>query len=128
MKAFPVTTRHLILNEANNHPSSLAVYRIQAQLNMLDASIFPLLPAQIPPASEDEVEKSETPIENPPGVVERRAKPLMLFHLRPARQLDASATFSLDNETYRNEAKVYLGLQEAVDKVILSFFHLASTA
>jgi len=40
-------TEHLIINESCSDLSTEAVYRIQAKLNLLHPSIYPLLPKQL---------------------------------------------------------------------------------
>ena len=48
MKKFGHGTTHLVANHSNSNPNYQAPYRIQAMLNMLEDSIFPLLPDQRP--------------------------------------------------------------------------------
>lgn len=43
MHRFHHTTDHIIINESNCGPSSVAVHKIQHKLNMINGCLFPLL-------------------------------------------------------------------------------------
>lgn len=43
MKRFPKTTKHLLVNEDNDHNSSETIYKMQYQLGLMSSDVFPPL-------------------------------------------------------------------------------------
>lgn len=43
MERFSASTQHIVLNDSNTCMGSVAVHRIQRQLNLLNQEIFPIL-------------------------------------------------------------------------------------
>ncbi|OQV21815.1 Zinc phosphodiesterase ELAC protein 2 [Hypsibius exemplaris] len=111
---FSPSTHHIVANESNCNPNTVAPYRIQAQLNMLDETIFPLLPGQQPVQASGS--RSENPIDaSAAPLIATPAKPLMSYYLRPPRRLVAESAIVLNNEEFRNEVLLFEGLIEAVE-------------
>ncbi|GAV03599.1 hypothetical protein RvY_13995 [Ramazzottius varieornatus] len=119
---------HLVANEINNNPNYFAPYRIQAMLNMLDDAIFPLLPDQrttneepsLPQPTPSDQESSPAKISSRQAVSQVfQARPRTNFYLRPAKGLDSSLNFTLNNEEFRQEAfaqESSEGLEEALQE------------
>lgn len=53
LELFSPSTQHLVLNATNTCLGSVAVHRIQHQLNLLSSDIFPLLSDKGTPVSEE---------------------------------------------------------------------------
>ncbi|KAG8174497.1 hypothetical protein JTE90_000196, partial [Oedothorax gibbosus] len=92
MQQFPSTTCHLILNSDCASLNSLAVHRIQHQLNLLHPGIFSLL-------QEDEVLQ---PLQ---GYNIVYAHTLERYYLRPAKELDRSFAIKLEPKIFIEEAQ-----------------------
>ena len=101
MDKFSASTTHWILNDSNNNPASEAIYRIQAQLNMIDETMFPLLPAQV--VKNISTLTSEELHGEPDFKIVFHARPLQKYFLRPPKKFVDDVCFNLDNEAYRAE-------------------------
>ncbi|XP_055939624.1 zinc phosphodiesterase ELAC protein 2-like isoform X2 [Argiope bruennichi] len=93
MQRFPVTTCHLILNGDCATVNSLAIHRIQHQLNLLHPGIFSLL-------HENEiVPKNVTAVQNT-----FQAQTLERYYLRPANGLDKTHVLNFQPNDFIEEA------------------------
>lgn len=106
---FSPSTQHLVLNDANTCMGSVAVHRIQYQLNLLSSEIFPLLSDRGTATSiekhcvkkqklDDDAKQHETEqmidglsVNSRPGSPDSnliQPGTLCKFHLRPKKGLD----------------------------------------
>lgn len=108
MNDFSASTNHWIINDSNQNPPSIAIYRIQAQLNLIDDAVFPLLPAQ----KMDKLSSSkDDQADDGPFKILVPGRPLQKYFLRPPKKLLGDQEFNLDNDLYCSEALENDGLK-----------------
>lgn len=108
---FSPSTCHLLLNESNTCMGSVAVHRIQHQLNLLHEGLFPLL------RGDGQLEK-DAPASKRARLEEDvfvRPRTLCSFQLRPRTGLDRSNEVCVERELDVAEALAVEGVREELD-------------
>lgn len=85
---------------------SLAVHRLQHKLNMIDPDIFPLLPVDMPLATDTSDDKADK--------FEGECQTGTAFHLRPNRRLTNAWIPRLDLKAYAEETAAVEGLEASL--------------
>ncbi|XP_014784508.1 zinc phosphodiesterase ELAC protein 2 isoform X1 [Octopus bimaculoides] len=111
MKRFPSSTSHLIVNESTSSVANFGSYKIQAMLNLLSPTIFPLLYHQRPEnskattvndsASEDSVQLASTNLK---------------FFVRPRKGFNYDQCLELNNAEFIREAWKMKGFEKQLQE------------
>ncbi|XP_072531225.1 zinc phosphodiesterase ELAC protein 2 [Salminus brasiliensis] len=93
MERFPSSTEHLIMNEQASSVHNIRSHKIQTQLNLIDANVFPKLQYFTSP-------EPQAPLHVP----NTRAECLLKFQLRPKTEWQRDAIPACDEKEFVKEA------------------------
>ncbi|XP_048248471.1 zinc phosphodiesterase ELAC protein 2-like [Haliotis rufescens] len=111
MHRFGSTTQHIIINSTNSDVSHLELYSIQAKLNLLHPTIFPLLPQFMAPTQPGVDDASDSH----PFTV--RGHTCLKYQLRPKNELCRDQCFQLDREQFVKEAMDMPNVPQLIEDV-----------
>ena len=109
MSGFAASTTHLMLGQSKDGEDqkrglgSLAVHRIQHQINQLEATVFPLLPADFPVGDDRDLTSAHN------------SSTLSTIHLRPNKGMDLSLVPRIKIQEYIDETHAVAGFSTALE-------------